>query len=240
MPLLIVLADAATGSFWDLLSHMSGFATVILLILVFMSLVSWAIIVNKLKLYRGVSHSNGLFIQNFRKRRRLIDAQAKCAPYKASPLFKVLEDGFKDLEMIVSKKKGEGNIQAGLVELSGYDLDAISKTLERSSNERIAELERYVVFLATTANAAPFFGLLGTCWGIMNAFMSIGARGSASLAVVAPGIAEALIATIVGLGAAIPAVMAYNWCRNKLRFITGELDNFSLEFLSAVQRENEF
>ncbi len=240
MPVMILLADAVTGGFWDLLSHMSGFATIILLILVFMSLVSWAIIINKLKLYRGVSRSNELFIQHFRKRKRLVDAHAKCAPYKASPLFGVLEDGFKDLEMIVSKKKGEGNIQAGLVQLNGYDLDAISKTLERSSNERVADLEKYVVFIATTANVAPFFGLLGTCWGIMNAFMSIGARGSASLAVVAPGIAEALIATIVGLGAAIPAVIAYNWCRNKLRFITGELDNFSLEFLSAVQKENEF
>jgi biopolymer transport protein TolQ len=240
MPPTTLPAGAASGSFWDLLSHMSGFATIILLILVFMSVVSWAIIIHKFRLYRAVSHSNELFIQGFRKRKRLIDAEAKCAPYKTSPLFKILVDGFGDLQGIVAKKKGQGNIQAGLVELNGHDLDAIQKTLERSSNERIAELEKYVVFLATTGNSAPFFGLLGTCWGIMNAFMSIGARGSASLAVVAPGIAEALIATIVGLGAAIPAVIAYNWCRNKLRFITGELDNFSLEFLSAVQKENEF
>lgn len=240
MPAMILSADVTTLSFWDLLSHSSFFAAIILLILAFMSIVSWAIIIHKLRLYRAVSSSNEEFIRHFRKRRRLIDAQAVVAPYKASPLFRVLEDGFKDLDMIVAKKKGEGNLQAGLVELNGHDLDAIQKTLERSSNEQIAELEQYIVFLATTANAAPFFGLLGTCWGIMSAFMSIGARGSASLAVVAPGIAEALIATIVGLAAAIPAVMSYNWCRNKLRFITGDLDNFSLEFLSAIQKENEF
>ena len=177
MPPTTLPAGAATGSFWDLLAHMSGFATVILLVLVFMSIVSWAIIIHKFRVYRAVSQSNQLFIQSFRKRKRLIDAEAKCAPHKASPLFKVLVDGFRDLESIVAKKKGRGNIQAGLVELNGHDLDAIQKTLERSSNERVTELEKYVVFLATTANAAPFLGLLGTCWGIMNSFMSIGAIG---------------------------------------------------------------
>ncbi len=240
MPVVTMPADMGNLGFFDLISQSSFFAGLILLILVVMSLISWAIVIAKFRQYRTVSRDNEEFIRLFRERKRLMDAQAKCAPRKASPLFTVLEDGLSDLSLIVEKKKGQGNLQAGLVKLDSHDLDAISKTLERSSTEQHAYLEKLVVFLATTANTAPFFGLLGTCWGIMNAFMSIGARGSASLAVVAPGIAEALIATIVGLGAAIPAVIAYNWCNNKLKFIADDLSNFSLEFLSAVQKENEF
>jgi len=91
--------------------------------------------------------------------------------------------------------------------------------------------------LATTGNISPFFGLLGTVWGIMDSFASIGVRGSASLAVVAPGIAEALIATVVGLAVAIPAVMAYNFFNNQLKVFSTQVDNFTLEFLSAVKKE---
>jgi biopolymer transport protein TolQ len=240
MPAAMAPADAVNIGFFDLLSQSSFFAALILIILGIMSLISWAVVIGKVKLYRMVDRENDGFIRLFRKRRRLIDAQAKCSPHRSSPLFKVLEDGLQDLKIIVEKKKGQGNLQAGLVKLDSHDLDAIGKTLERSSTEQLALLEKNVVFLATTANSAPFFGLLGTCWGVMGSFMSIGARGSASLAVVAPGIAEALIATIVGLGAAIPAVIAFNWCNNKLKFIADDLSNFSLEFLSAVQKENEF
>lgn len=240
MPDVTAPAQVGVGSFWDLLGHSSFFAVLILLILLFMSLVSWAIVIAKFRQYRAVDRLNDNFIKLFRNRKRLIDAPAKCAPCKASPLFNMLDDGFHDLQEIVAKRKGQGNLQAGLIELNSHDLDAISKTLERSASEQLAKLEKHVVFLASTANSAPFFGLLGTCWGVMSAFMNIGVRGSASLAVVAPGIAEALIATIVGLGAAIPAVIAYNWCNNKLKFIADDLSNFSLELLSAIQKENEF
>jgi len=109
--------------------------------------------------------------------------------------------------------------------------------LERSASEEVAALEKYVVFLATTANASPFLGLLGTVVGVMDAFWSIGERGSASLAVVAPGIAEALVATIVGLGAAIPAVIGYNWANNKLKHFYDKASNFNLEFLGRVKKE---
>jgi len=240
MPFLPTVAQASSLNFWDLIAQSSFFALLVLLILVFMSLVSWAIIIAKYRLFSSVTRNNDHFIRAFRKRRRLQDAIAKTAPYKASPMYYVLENGLKDLEHIVQTKKGEGNLQAGLVKLDEYDLDAIEKTLDRSANEKVAELEKYTIFLASTGNSAPYFGLLGTCWGVMSAFMNIGVRGSASLAVVAPGIAEALIATIVGLAAAIPAVIAHNWASSKLRSIGGELENFELEFLSAVQKENEF
>ena len=104
--------------------------------------------------------------------------------------------------------------------------------------EEIGKLERYVVFLSSTASSAPFLGLLGTVVGVMDAFWAIGERGSASLTVVAPGIAEALLATIVGLAAAIPAVIGYNWANNKLKYIGDQASGFSLELLARLKKEN--
>jgi len=237
---ILPATSSSNLSVWYLISHSSTFALIILLILLFMSFVSLAIIVHKFRQYRRVDYENGRFLAAFRKRQRLVDAYGKCSTFKKAPLAKLLEKGFADLQLIVSRIKGEGNINPGQVQLGAHDLDAISKTLERTANEQIGYLEKMVVFLGTTGTVAPFFGLLGTCWGVMRAFLDIGGTGSASLAVVAPGIAEALIATIVGLGVAIPAVIGYNWCNNKLKFIQDGLNNFSLEFLSAVEKENAF
>jgi len=227
-------------SVWYLIAHSSTFSLIILLILLFMSFVSLAIMFHKFRQYRLVDEENGRFLAAFRKRKRLVDAYGKCATFKRAPLAKLLEAGFADLQELVNKKKGEGNPEAGPVQLDAHDLDAISKTLEKTANEQIGYLEKTVVFLGTTGTVAPFFGLLGTCWGIMRAFLNIGGTGSPSLAVVAPGIAEALIATIIGLAVAIPAVIGFNWCNNKLKFIQDNLNNFALEFLSAVEKENSF
>ncbi|MDX1777584.1 MAG: MotA/TolQ/ExbB proton channel family protein, partial [Thermodesulfobacteriota bacterium] len=112
----------------------------------------------------------------------------------------------------------------------------IDRTLRRVAGTEIARLERTLTFLATTGNATPFIGLFGTVWGIMEAFRQIGFRGSTSLAVVAPGISEALIATAAGLFAAIPAVIAYNYFLNRLRILSAQMDNFLAEFLNIVER----
>ena len=115
-------------------------------------------------------------------------------------------------------------------------MDNITRSLRRATNSEITRLERYLTFLATTGSTSPFIGLFGTVWGIMSAFEGIGKSGSASLAVVAPGIAEALIATAIGLVAAIPAVMAYNHFQHKIRVLVKEMDSFTTEFLNIVQR----
>ena len=121
--------------------------------------------------------------------------------------------------------------------LEEADYDIVEMIMEQTASDQISLLERRVIFLATTGNAAPFMGLLGTVVGIMDAFWSIGAKGSASLAVVAPGIAEALLATIVGLGAAIPAVIAFNWANNKLKQINDLANGFILEFMARARKE---
>jgi biopolymer transport protein TolQ len=236
----LVGASTSNMSVWYLISHSSTFALIILLIMIGMSFVSLAILVSKFRLFRVIDRENSRFLSAFRKRRRLVDAYGKCSTFRKAPLARLLEAGFSDLQQIVTRKKGEGNLQAGPVNLDSSDLDAVSKTLEKTINEEIGKLERMVVFLGTTGTVAPFFGLLGTCWGVMRSFMNIGGTGQASLAVVAPGIAEALIATIVGLAVAIPAVIGFNWCNNKLKYAQDDLNNFSLEFLSAVEKENSF
>jgi biopolymer transport protein TolQ len=116
------------------------------------------------------------------------------------------------------------------------EVATIDRTLKRVAGAEITKLEKSLTFLATTGNATPFIGLFGTVWGIMDAFRQIGFRGSTSLAVVAPGISEALIATAAGLFAAIPAVIAYNYFLSRMRVVTSQMDNFSAEFLNIVER----
>jgi biopolymer transport protein TolQ len=231
------------GTLFELVAQMGLFAKVVLIILLFLSVVSWAITFNKIGLFRKVNRETRRFLSVFRKRTDVAQVYLSCVSMRRTPLSKMLEAGYKEL---TEMSKGRGNPHSGAAPSLEFDskpatggqkLDVIRMALERTGAEEINRLEKAIVFLATTGNIAPFFGLLGTVWGIMDAFASIGVRGSATLAVVAPGIAEALIATIVGLAVAIPAVMAYNFFNNKLKIISTQVDNFALEFLSAVEKE---
>ena len=120
------------------------------------------------------------------------------------------------------------------IDLSGTE--NISRAMHQAATSELTKLERGLGFLATTGSTTPFIGLFGTVWGIMDAFRGIGMRGSATLAVVAPGISEALIATAAGLAAAIPAVVAYNYYINRIKVLSADMDNFSSEFLNIVER----
>lgn len=225
------------GGLWELLSHMSFFGWIILCVLLIMSFMTWGIIINKWKVFKSAHNDGVRFHHTFRRRTSVTEAHAKCLLYKSSPMTRVFEEGYREWESLVAAKKGGVHTPGEFIKLEPDEMEAIDRILEKESNEQIKLLERNVAFLATAANSAPFIGLLGTCYGIMNAFMNIGQQGSASLVVVAPGIAEALIATIVGLAVAIPAVMAYNWASTKLKFFADDLNNFSLEFLAALTKE---
>ena len=225
------------GGLWELLSHMSFFGWIILCVLLIMSFMTWGIIINKWKVFKSAHNDGVRFHHTFRRRTSVTEAHAKCLLYKSSPMTRVFEDGYREWESLIAAKKGGVHTPGEFIKLEPDEMEAIDRILEKESNEQIKILEKNVAFLATAANSAPFIGLLGTCYGIMNAFMNIGQQGSASLVVVAPGIAEALIATIVGLAVAIPAVMAYNWASTKLKFFADDLNNFSLEFLAALTKE---
>jgi biopolymer transport protein TolQ len=241
--LSFVSAGPFKGTVFEMLAEMGFFAKIVLVILLFLSVVSWAITFNKIWLFRKVNSETQKFLSVFRRRKSIAEAYLPCVSLRKTPLSKMFEAGYKELEEL---SQGERNPNPGShlsldsesrLETEKEKLDVVRMTLERIGSEEIAGLEKAIVFLATAGNISPFFGLLGTVWGIVDAFASIGVRGSASLAVVAPGIAEALIATIVGLAVAIPAVMAYNFFNNKLKIISTQVDNFTLEFLAAVKKE---
>ena len=239
---------ASTGPFkgtvTQMIADMGLFAQIVLLILLVMSVISWGITFYKIRVFRKVNIKTERFLSLFRKRRSISEVYLSCVSLKRTPLSKMLEAGYKEWDelqrlAINPHRGGEAPSVDDLESNKQKDrLDVLRMTLERVGSEEINSLEKSIVFLATTGNISPFFGLLGTVWGIMDSFASIGVKGSASLAVVAPGIAEALIATIVGLAVAIPAVMAYNFFNNKLKVYSTQVDNFALEFLSAVKKES--
>lgn len=150
----------------------------------------------------------------------------KIDQYSNSPIAAVFRSGMKELR----KLTGTGD---GIAEL---EVENISRSLSRTSNDEIANLEKNITWLATTASSAPFIGLFGTVWGIMTSFQSIGASGAANLAVVAPGISEALIATAAGIAAAIPAAVFYNHFLNKIKRVALDIDGFNQDFLNIVRR----
>jgi len=208
----------------------------VLVILIYFSVVSWGIIFYKfLQVYRANKESER-FLEFFWKTKRFDTISSQLNRFPNSPLSLMFNEGNTELKKLI-EAGGEQQVNDPTVistEVGG--IDNISRALRRATTSEITRLEKYTTFLATTGSTAPFIGLFGTVWGIMTAFKGIGETGSASLSVVAPGIAEALIATAIGLVAAIPAVMGYNHFQNKIRVLVAQMDNFSTEFLNIVQR----
>ncbi|MFZ5981424.1 MAG: MotA/TolQ/ExbB proton channel family protein [Candidatus Zixiibacteriota bacterium] len=231
-----VIATIFSGTLWQIIGDTSTFGIIILGVLTFMSLVSWMVIFQKWREFKALEKANSIFIDYFRKSAKIADSAGRAKTTATSPLSKIYTAGFEQYAQLVEIKNESGRPGA-TNPLDNNDFDVIEMTLERALTEEISILEKKVVFLAITGSSAPFMGLLGTVVGIMNAFWSIGQRGSASLAIVAPGIAEALLATIIGLGAAIPAVIAYNWANNKIKNLNDRAYGFNLEFLSRIKKE---
>jgi biopolymer transport protein TolQ len=205
----------------------------VLLLLLIFSVVSWAIIFFKFKYYRKINKENEDFYSDYLKSNKLSDVNTAARKYKISTTAEVFRVGYEELSKINSQIKETDRSGEGI---SLSSLDNIERSLNNASNSEMTKLESAIGFLATTGSASPFIGLFGTVWGIMETFQGIGARGSATLAVVAPGISEALIATAAGLAAAIPAVIFYNYFLNKSKKMVQEMDNFAAEFLNIVER----
>jgi biopolymer transport protein TolQ len=205
----------------------------VLVVLLLFSFVSWAIILYKgLALSRARAQSE-TFLDVFRKSSKFSEVNSVCVQLKASPLVGVFQAGYQEVNQQVRTGSGGGAAQGRPTVRS---LDSLSRALARAATVEATRLERRVTFLATTASVTPFVGLFGTVWGIMNAFERIGTMGSANLAVVAPGISEALITTATGLLAAIPAAVFFNFYTSRIRVLTAMMDDFSLEFLNIVER----
>ena len=205
----------------------------VLLILLYFSVVSWTIIFFKLlQVYRSNTESQR-FLEFFWKTKKFDLINAQLDRFSNSPLTVLFNEGYGELKKLMEKTEQPEEHVGISTDLGG--IDNISRALRRATTSEITRLEKYLTFLATTGSTAPFIGLFGTVWGIMSAFKSIGETGSASLAVVAPGIAEALIATAVGLFAAIPATIFYNHFVGDLRRLGERVDLFAEEFLADLR-----
>jgi len=214
-----LLGFAIGGEIVTLIRQTGLVAQVVLLILLVFSIVSWSIILTKWGALRRARTQSGRFLRAFRRAQRLQDVAAISDQFKPSPLVPVFENAYDEF-----RRQGEQN------------LPAVQRAAQIAASEELTRLERRLPWLATTGAVAPFIGLFGTVWGIIDAFYGLGDAGAATLRAVAPGISEALITTAAGLAAAIPAVIAYNAFTHSMREFGSRMDDFSLELLNLIER----
>ena len=225
----IALAFWLQGEIWHLLAQTGLVARIVLFILFGFSVFSWAIIFKKYRSFKVARRDSHEFLRVFRQSKKLSDIRASCQALKSSPLVEVFLAGYREIETqaVPSETPGRMRIKS---------LISIQRSLQIATSGELTRLEQWLSWLATTGSTMPFVGLFGTVWGIIDAFRGLGSAGTASLRTVAPGIAEALIATAAGLFAAIPAVMAYNHFLQRIKEFGALMDDFSLEFMNMTER----
>lgn len=233
--------NAANIDIFNMIMHAGPMVKFVLLLLLFFSITSWAIMIMKYRYIKKAYSESAEFIDFFWKSRNLSNAFSKAKQLRWSPIARIFRVGYAELKNLTrsgtSKKQNSPGSENKSLSARFTGIDNVKRALRRAINIETTRMIRMVPFLATTGNTAPFIGLFGTVWGIMSSFHGIGLRGSASLAAVAPGISEALVATAAGLAAAIPAVIAFNHFMQKIRIIESELHNFSADFLNIIERD---
>ncbi len=234
--------ETGTAGPLALVAHASLLAKVVLVILGLFSVASWAIILYKQWSLSRAARESARFLDVFRRSSKFSEVQAVCKSLEHSPLVGIFQAAYAELNSQLRHAAntpavaGAGSSPATVARPTVKSLQALDRALLRASTVEVNKLEHHVPFLATTASITPFIGLFGTVWGIMTAFEGIGRLGTTNLAVVAPGIAEALIATAAGLFAASPAVYFYNYFAHRVKLFAAEMDDFSLEFLNIAER----
>ncbi len=219
--------DESQYSVLDLVLGSGPVVQGVLIILVVMSVVTWGIVVTKVLAIRTAKKQSKKFDSVFWSSKNLAQINETSKQLPLSPLAKVYSAGHRELTSLLNDEERGGDF---------HDIEIIDRSLKKARAEEITKLESGTTFLATTASAAPFIGLFGTVWGIMNAFIGLSTVKSSSIQAVAPGISEALIATAIGLAAAIPATIFYNYFMQQVRIIARSMDMFSAEFLNIARR----
>ena len=235
------MADGTMGSgVLDLVSRSGLLSRFVLLILFLFSVTSWAIVLRKVLHFRLVKSESERFRDVFRRSRKFSEVQAVCGSLSRSPLVAIFQTGYAELNaQLHSSSDGEADSENSDSRLTLRSIDALDRALQRAAAVEVNKIEDRVSFLATTASITPFIGLFGTVWGIMNSFKSIAVAQNTNLSVVAPGIAEALFATALGLFVAIPAVVAYNKISSDLSKYFISLEIFMDEFTTIFFRQLE-
>ena len=232
---LILQAGAAEArlDILQLILNASPVVKGVLALLILMSVASWFVIGSKTIYLSNAASRSARFQDAFWKTGRLDEIWRVSEAMPPSPVSEVFRAGYTELAKL--QKRRQESPDSASEELLG-DIESVQRALDRARTTAITDMESRVPLLGTTASAGPFIGLFGTVWGIMNSFRNIGSKGAANLATVAPGIAEALVATAIGLMAAIPAVMAYNFFSRRIRVLSAEMETFSSDFLNIVRR----
>ncbi|MCK9295814.1 MAG: protein TolQ [Desulfobulbaceae bacterium] len=206
----------------------------VMLLLMFFSIMSWTIVFQKFLLFKKVHSESRVFLDNFWRSKNLAEAYKTALETSLCPEAAIFRSGYAELQKIGKKKSAE-EMQTLEMRLAG--MNNLKRVLQKAVGRESFQLSKSLSFLATAGSSTPFIGLFGTVWGIMASFKEIGARGSASLAVVAPGISEALVATAAGLAVAIPAVIFYNFYSNQIDTFEGKMESFTADFLNLVERD---
>jgi biopolymer transport protein TolQ len=217
------------GEVGKLFANISLVPWIVLFILLFFSIFSWAIIFKKYASFKAAQRESQEFLRIFHQSKKLSEIRASAERLDRSPLPGVFLGGYREIEgqAVYSENPGKAHIRS---------LEAVKRALQIASSDELSRLEHWLSWLATTGGVCPFIGLFGTVWGIIDAFNGLGMASTASLQSVAPGIAEALVTTAGGLFAAIPAVIAYNHYLQRIKEFGSRLDEFALEFLNMTER----
>lgn len=207
----------------------------VMITLLIFSVVSWSIIIMKHLMFKRSHNASLDFLDVFWNCKTLNEAYNSAQTFPQSPEAAVFITGYAELKKISeAQAAGEG---AATLDMQMATMENLKRSVRKAQLMESDRMSRFLSFLATTGSATPFIGLFGTVWGIMTSFKDIGERGSASLAVVAPGISEALVATAAGLAVAIPAVIFYNYYSNKLAESESCIEHFSSDFLNLIERD---
>jgi biopolymer transport protein TolQ len=232
--LALLFFDSRLGT---LIEQTGWIARIVLCILLFLSVFSWAIILQKSRLFGRVEPQTAKFLKMFRAGRGLPDPNTLRAGAGDTPLVAVYQAGYRELEAQLGGSNPRGAAGGSSVAVAGRlkNANAVGVEMQVAAQDEVRRLEKWMSWLATTGSVSPFIGLFGTVWGVMDAFAGLGDAGTASLRAVAPGIAEALITTAAGLFAAIPAVIAYNHYLSGIRGLAARMDSFAAEFVAKIE-----
>jgi biopolymer transport protein TolQ len=226
---LLIQNTGANLNPWDLVLQAGLVVQAVMILLLLASILSWTIIFWKWWLLRNAATQNDAFAESFWASGSLDGALRASKAHPEASLTRVFETGVNEFNQITALELNREQ-KVELLETN------VARSLDKASRVEADKFRMYIPFLANTASAAPFIGLFGTVWGIMNSFIGIGATGASNLAVVAPGIAEALIATAMGLFAAIPAVLFYNFFTSKIKSLSSQMNQFSTDFMNTAKR----
>ncbi|MCI5065808.1 MotA/TolQ/ExbB proton channel family protein [bacterium] len=224
-------AGLLQGGVFEMVAASGPVVKAVLFVLIFQSLLSWAITIAKVLQFRRTGEQSEQFQSVFWETRNLARADDSAERLSGGFVVHLFRSGYRELSHLAQDFQSNGRV------ISDSDLGTVRRALERAALEQSHRLEKGVTFLATTASSAPFIGLFGTVWGILNAFHGLGTAQLTTIQAVAPGISEALVATAIGLAAAIPAAIAYNYFAVALRRARETMDQFEEEFLTVAKGE---